>query len=899
MRPSQANTRETTSASEVVSPIYGDTLKSNEFRLACLTAVDDKDHPVHLTLEIYTHDNRPEYETVSYQWGGEDGDYSLRHPVFIGPYWDVLLQTKNCWSMLRFARPWRGVRMLWVDAVCISQRNLVEREAQVAKMGQIYEDCSRVLVYLGHDIVTASAPFPSYRQLHEFNDHPPHFPENHPFHSEKFTFDKFLQRKYFSRVWMIQELLYSERAVMRVGNVDYRADSQIMCYLEQDTPSVPWFGNLGRGRRALNKIITIPDLLDLTRQSYASDPRDLLFSVLGLVDNQESIPQVTPEYSISSQHFCVGIAAHLLLKVRDLSILYKARTLSEGFTDPSYKISLPSWLPSFGTVHPLSETLDSSKLPYQRRCYKLRTLHPRYRANMRSLGHAIQSVIQERKEIKEVIIYHTQILIDGEAPLLPPNPPKPWHVGARVCSVTGALALNLTHFFTFESQPSFICKNDRWGCLFGVCSSTRSRDGQTELQLTSHSRLDTIIVPGRDHLFCLAPETGTPLMYLLLRKANTSSQQSPKFRLVASDVYLFEAKTERTDKLDWPPRYAGKRYLGLPGPLGYSHLHLCDIRALQVSVGTCLEGILEKKNRMVITNAFSGINEDGHLPRAQMVGLMSQYFLVPNWQQLFPSLFNTENLDSLFFSLLRAFCPPDRFTEDAIARISVNDETIMWSISEIYLETNRKHRATLNEGFVELKFTNEEWSEYIRDFYILFDLNDLIPVSYWPSDSPQMMLYPKFLNKVVEHYLTLDWEWKHDGATKWCEAEYRSRSDYFGLFSDETGPPFVAFDYQKTWEPNNAFKSRPPYSVPQSDRDGHDVVVRISIQSVVKFLIDELREILHLSKQISDTYDPPLEFDSVLDMIRQGPTEEQLNMSVPKWLGGVKVDGSAYQVEII
>jgi hypothetical protein len=94
------------------------TLKSEEFRLACLTAVPTDEYPMHLSLETYTYDNRPEYETVSYMWGGENGDSIPCQPIYIGPYWDVLWQSQNCWAMLRFARPRRGIRMIWVDALC-------------------------------------------------------------------------------------------------------------------------------------------------------------------------------------------------------------------------------------------------------------------------------------------------------------------------------------------------------------------------------------------------------------------------------------------------------------------------------------------------------------------------------------------------------------------------------------------------------------------------------------------------------------------------------------------------------------------------------------------------------------------------------------------------------------
>jgi hypothetical protein len=72
----------------VRSPIYGD-LALDEFRLICLSAVTDENFPLRLSLETYSQANCPEYETVSYTWGGEDGDCTLCRPVFIGPYWDV------------------------------------------------------------------------------------------------------------------------------------------------------------------------------------------------------------------------------------------------------------------------------------------------------------------------------------------------------------------------------------------------------------------------------------------------------------------------------------------------------------------------------------------------------------------------------------------------------------------------------------------------------------------------------------------------------------------------------------------------------------------------------------------------------------------------------------------
>jgi hypothetical protein len=82
--------------------------------------------PVYITLETYRLDNCPEYETVSYAWGGEDGDSTSCPPVYICSYWNVLFQTRNCSSLLRYLQPYRRI--------CINQRNTAERDTEIAMM---------------------------------------------------------------------------------------------------------------------------------------------------------------------------------------------------------------------------------------------------------------------------------------------------------------------------------------------------------------------------------------------------------------------------------------------------------------------------------------------------------------------------------------------------------------------------------------------------------------------------------------------------------------------------------------------------------------------------------------------------------------------------------------------
>ncbi|KAH8888118.1 hypothetical protein GQ53DRAFT_583854, partial [Thozetella sp. PMI_491] len=347
--------------------VYGPTLRANEFRLACISAAGDKDHPVHISLEPFSHDNRPEYEVVSYTWGGEDGDSSLSQAVYIGSYWDVLLQTQNCWEMLRFVRPWRGSRMVWVDAVCINQTDLVERGAQVAKMRQIYADCTRVIVFLGPDLVTSSTTFPAYwplSRLDETNISRPVFPPSHVLSSQTFGFKDLLQRQYFSRVWVIQELIMAPKAVIRVGDIDFQADKDSVRQIfasdtgpalrEWNQTAAPWVRFLGQKqllpspedgasmyRRSGDDgpyADDVSELMRLTANSKSTDPRDRLFAVISLSSDPEVRRLFPPDYSISHQNFYIGTFSHLLLNLHFWWLL--------GSAPASVTSTLPSWIPN-------------------------------------------------------------------------------------------------------------------------------------------------------------------------------------------------------------------------------------------------------------------------------------------------------------------------------------------------------------------------------------------------------------------------------------------------------------------------------------------------------------------------------------------------------------------------
>ncbi|KAF6809276.1 heterokaryon incompatibility protein HET-6-like protein [Colletotrichum musicola] len=261
------------------SVAYEQAIRSDQLRLIYLAGVEDYDYPVHVALEVYDLENCPEYEAVSYTWGGENGDSARSCPVYIGPFWDVLFQTKNCWEMLRFMRPRRDARIFWVDAICIDQSNVPERNSQVANMGWIYSQCSRVVLYLGPDMsVPLGGRHPRRHRLHELETGSvvPKFPETHkPPHP--ITLRTILGRQYFTRAWIIQELVLPINVSMRVGDVDFWVDANTSTLLLDtidwawEHTEAPWGQLLTQGSLASRKLW---ELLGMVSKGQSTDIRD-------------------------------------------------------------------------------------------------------------------------------------------------------------------------------------------------------------------------------------------------------------------------------------------------------------------------------------------------------------------------------------------------------------------------------------------------------------------------------------------------------------------------------------------------------------------------------------------------------------------------------------------------
>lgn len=92
-----------------------------------------------------------QYEALSYQWGSPEPSPDPAHVITLGLTSHPFQLRANLFHALQHLRLEDEERTLWIDALCINQGDVEERNVQVAQMGLVYRVAVRTVVWLGLD----------------------------------------------------------------------------------------------------------------------------------------------------------------------------------------------------------------------------------------------------------------------------------------------------------------------------------------------------------------------------------------------------------------------------------------------------------------------------------------------------------------------------------------------------------------------------------------------------------------------------------------------------------------------------------------------------------------------------------------------------------------------------
>lgn len=158
-----------------------------EIRLLRLVQSDQPEYDLKCELETFQLDKAPPYRALSYVWGdpgetrpmllgGRHHDITMNLHAALKVVRDMprsnedLGEEKYLW-MLDFFVNREGKTLckvqhpdhLWVDAICINQKDIAEKSHQIPLMEEIYGDADSVLVWLGEESQHSTAAMTSIK----------------------------------------------------------------------------------------------------------------------------------------------------------------------------------------------------------------------------------------------------------------------------------------------------------------------------------------------------------------------------------------------------------------------------------------------------------------------------------------------------------------------------------------------------------------------------------------------------------------------------------------------------------------------------------------------------------------------------------------------------------------
>jgi hypothetical protein len=261
-------------------------VRNGQIRTLMLQAGQDPD-PIKCTLKVDSLKDKPLFRALSYTWGPPDETREISLDNVAVPV------RENLWQALLHLRYPSTDRTLWVDAVCIDQNNDKERSVQVQQMYNVYATAEDVLVWLGREPVEGLG-FPTVDT--EFKEAPAWVSINPSEDWSGFTahVDNIMQlynKEYWSRIWIIQEILFARRIIIHFGpsqiswheltaRWDNSREDENMCIAAGTSLAVM----KNRNYDPINPVKqSLSTWLHHFNKSQCYDPRDKVYAFLGLI----------------------------------------------------------------------------------------------------------------------------------------------------------------------------------------------------------------------------------------------------------------------------------------------------------------------------------------------------------------------------------------------------------------------------------------------------------------------------------------------------------------------------------------------------------------------------------------------------------------------------------------
>jgi hypothetical protein len=280
--------------------IYRPLLEVREFRLLYLLP-GQFEETIQCTLAHKSLTELPHYFAVSYTWGAPE----LAREVEVDGI--TILVRENLFQLLRHLRQPHSSLVLWIDALCIDQSSIPEKNIQVPLMGQIYSSAKSVFVWLGlhadrSEHFFDSVPVDNHLQL-KYGGDTPGLSTSISTTAATDASRSLYSRAYWTRTWIVQEIVLASRVDVFCGDrfchwnffISHTREKSEYDRTASDHTirNIIVFRNMGQ-RMPLRRLLF---RFHITR---CFDPRDLVYSLLNIAaDTRDQDHGIIVDYSSS------------------------------------------------------------------------------------------------------------------------------------------------------------------------------------------------------------------------------------------------------------------------------------------------------------------------------------------------------------------------------------------------------------------------------------------------------------------------------------------------------------------------------------------------------------------------------------------------------------------------
>ena len=393
---------------EVVQEFKYDQISNDPFeiRLLWFEPFERFESPISMRMVKSLLSASPEYSALSYTWDRPSEEFpeswddpSCTKSILInGKVFPVRMNLYS--ALFRLREKWSCETAWWIDAICIDQQNLAERSSIVAQMPKIYSSCTATVGWLGEEDAHGPTAFLHISDMAEtwkersdalktsFNPQNVYDAEYRNFLEYELSetmqrrwkvFANLGKRSWWTRSWIVQESCLARSLRVMCGNLDLPWDAFDAAILilsqhafsmsdeesgylvsEESKGLLHFVLHAYKHFHILNIMVESyhkhsktkewPDILEVmhrSRKTQCKDPRDKLYSVLGMSNNTLG---VKVNYSLPVGEIYCNLARDYILKHGDLRLLSYCSTENSS-------VAVPSWVPDWTAANDYAHRL--------------------------------------------------------------------------------------------------------------------------------------------------------------------------------------------------------------------------------------------------------------------------------------------------------------------------------------------------------------------------------------------------------------------------------------------------------------------------------------------------------------------------------------------------------------